>query len=145
MNMDKIMKSKRNERGQSLVELALTITLLMVLLAGVVDFGRGFFTWLALRDAAQEGAAYGSILPTDPSGLRVRVWDNLGELVGDPPSEIQVNITIITQPCLGNTIQVDVDYPNFTLTMPFLGALLGSQTLPLHATVNDTILTPTCH
>jgi hypothetical protein len=77
--------------------------------------------------------------------MEVRVWDNLEQIVGDPPNDIVVNISIITQPCLGNTIQVDVNYPNFTLTMPFLGFVLGTQTIPIHATVNDTILTPTCH
>jgi len=143
MNKEKV--TKRSERGQSLFELAISLTFLMILLAGVVDLGRGFFTWLAMRDAAQEGASYGSINPTDEVGMRNRVWDNMEQIVGDPPSDIVVNISVITQPCLGNTIQVDVNYPNFTITMPFLGAVLGSQTIPIHATVNDTILTPTCH
>jgi len=143
MNNEKV--TKRSERGQSLIELAISFTFLMILLAGAVDLGRGFFTWLAMRDAAQEGASYGSINPTDVLGMQDRVWDNMEQIVGDPSSDIVVNISVITQPCLGNTIQVDVNYPNFTITMPFLGAVLGSQTLPIHATVNDTILTPTCH
>ncbi len=37
---------KQKEYGQSMVELALTITFLMVLLAGTIDLGRAFFTWL---------------------------------------------------------------------------------------------------
>ena len=143
MNNEKV--TKRSERGQSLIELAISFTFLMILLAGAVDLGRGFFTWLAMRDAAQEGASYGSINPTDVLGMQDRVWDNMEQIVGDPSSDIVVNISVITQPCLGNTIQVDVNYPNFTITMPFLGAVLGSQTIPIHATVNDTILTPTCH
>lgn len=55
------------EQGQSLVELALSLVLLLTLLAGLVDFGRAFFTYVALRDAAQEGAAYASVI--NPSAL----------------------------------------------------------------------------
>lgn len=40
--------------------------LLLILLAGLVDFGRAFLTFVALRDAAQEGAAYASISNADP-------------------------------------------------------------------------------
>jgi hypothetical protein len=29
--------------------------------------------------------------------------------------------------------------------MPFLGAVIGSQTVPLSASATDTILTPSCH
>jgi Flp pilus assembly protein TadG len=127
-----------------MVELALTITFLMVLLAGTIDLGRAFFTWLALRDAAQEGASYGTIHPTDTTGLRARVWDNLEQIVNNPPGNIAINISV-NQPCMGNTILLDVSYNSFPLTMPFLGTILGSQTIPIHATVNDTILTPACH
>jgi len=138
-----VIQSKPKEHGQSMVELALTITFLMALLAGTIDLGRAFFTWLALRDAAQEGASYGAIEPTDIGGMQNRVWDNLEQVVSDPINDVDVDITI-ANPCLGNAIQVDVEYPDFPIAMPFLGTILGSQTIPIHATINDTILTPPC-
>jgi hypothetical protein len=138
-----VIQSKPKELGQSMVELALTITFLMALLAGTIDLGRAFFTWLALRDAAQEGASYGAIEPTDTGGMQARVWDNLEQVVSDPINDVDVDITI-ANPCGGNAIQVDVEYPDFPLAMPFLGTILGSQTIPIHATINDTILTPPC-
>ena len=140
--MKSVIQSKQKERGQSMVELALTITLLMVLLAGTVDLGRAFFTWLALRDAAQEGASYGSIYPSRVDLIRERVWDNLEQVVNDPRANVVVNIGYVDYPCLGNTILVSADYPDFPLTMPFLGTLLGSQTINIHSTVNDSILKP---
>jgi len=142
--MTNVIQSKLKEHGQSMVELALTITLLMVLLAGTIDLGRAFFTWLAMRDAAQEGATYGSIRPNDSGGLQSRVWDNLEQVVNDPVNDIDVNAIIPASPCMGETIQVNVGYPNFPLTMPFLGTILGSQTITITASVNDTILTPPC-
>ena len=140
--MKSVIQSKQKEHGQSMVELALTITLLMVLLAGTVDLGRAFFTWLALRDAAQEGASYGSVYPSRVEDIKERVWDNLEQVATDPRNAVKVIVGYIDHPCLGNTILVSVDYPNFPLTMPFLGTILGSQTLSIHATVNDSILKP---
>ncbi len=61
--MRSAIQSRQKEWGQSTVELALAATLLMTLLAGTVEIGRALFTWLAMRDAAQEGAYYGSISP----------------------------------------------------------------------------------
>lgn len=50
------------EQGQSLVELAMSLVVLLILVAGLVDLGRAFFTYVALRDAAQEGASYASVV-----------------------------------------------------------------------------------
>ena len=44
------------ERAQSLTELAISFTFLMLLLAGSVDLARAFFFYLTLADASQEGA-----------------------------------------------------------------------------------------
>jgi len=42
------------EKGQSLVEFAFGLVILMILISGIVDLGRAFFTYMALNDAAQE-------------------------------------------------------------------------------------------
>src|SRR5512143_273507 len=53
----------RHERGQSLVELAISLTVMLLLLSGAVTFGMALFSYVSLRDAAQEGALYGSFNP----------------------------------------------------------------------------------
>ena len=141
--MYRIIHKKPKEFGQSMVELALTITFLMMLLAGTIDLGRAFFTWMALRDAAQEGASYGSYKPTDITGIQNRVLDNLGQVVNNPASNITISVTT-TSCAAGHKIQVDVNYPTFPITMPFMGTILGSQVIPIHATINDTIIIPAC-
>jgi len=128
-----------------MVELAIVVTILMILLAGTVDLGRAFFTWLAMRDAAQEGAAYGSIEPYNTAELQDRVIDNLEQVVNDPLNDIDVVPTIPGGACQGDTIQVDVIYKDFPITMPFLGTILGTQAITITATVQDTVLTPPCH
>ena len=142
--MHNVIQIKQKERGQSMVELALTITFLMALLAGTIDLGRAFFTWLAMRDAAQEGASFGTFNPTNISEVQARVWDNLEQVVISPTVNINVSVDTPDGTCPGDEIIVDVDYPTFTVTMPFLGTILGSQQIPIHATINDRIIAPLC-
>jgi hypothetical protein len=132
-----------SEGGQSMVELALMFTILLLLLAGAVDFGRAFFTWLSLRDAAQEGAAYASIAPENLAEIEERAYANLDEM-NIPRADLNVEVQFFGPLCLGSTVQVDVYYPEYPLTMPFLGTVLGHQYIALHATVNDTLLRPSC-
>ena len=74
------MKNKmlsRSAGGQSLVEFAISLTAIVLLLSGAVDFGIALFTYAALRDAAQEGALYGSLNPCVPGSewLNPADWD----------------------------------------------------------------------
>ena len=57
------MKKFISERGQSLVELGVSLLILLYLLSGAAEFGVLFFQFVQLRDAAQEGALYGSMNP----------------------------------------------------------------------------------
>lgn len=51
-------RSHSRERGQSLIEVALTLPLLLFIMSIVVDLGRIYFTLIALEDAANEAALY---------------------------------------------------------------------------------------
>ena len=44
------------EKGQALVEFSLILPVFLLLLFGLVDFGRGYYTWLVVTNAAREGA-----------------------------------------------------------------------------------------
>ena len=130
------------ERGQSLTEAAIFITLLMVVLAGLIDLGRMYYTYLSLKDAAAEGAAYGSMEPTDLLGIEARVrGESPGGLI-DWSGAI-VNTTYIGPPCRGSGVQVEVTI-TYEFITPFIGAIAGSQTIPLSAEVVNTILAPGC-
>lgn len=41
-------KQRRGEHGQSLVELALSLTIILLLLAGAVDFSMAYFSFSAM-------------------------------------------------------------------------------------------------
>lgn len=143
------VKHRSKESGQSLLEFSVSMIFVLILLAGLVDLGRGLFTYMALRDAAQEGAAYGSINPTATSTIEDRVFgsstmlQSLRDQFGsDAPIDIQVNI--IGSSCTGNGIELVVTYEDFALSMPFVGAFLGSQTVDISAAAANTILSPKC-
>lgn len=166
--------------GQSLVELAISLTLLILLLSGAVTFGMAFFSYVALRDAAQEGALYGSFNPYIDANndgkfeygepvnagticTRVMAGSNSPiNMVGfscpnSAPAAGDTNYIYVVattgNACEGSTtiggvptanaLQVTVAY-NYPVFMPFVGAIIGSQSIPLHAIVTDTILEPRC-
>ena len=144
--------SRRSERGQSLVELAISLTLMLTLLAGIVDLGRAIFTLFALQDAAEEGIIYGVAFPTHCDQIRERIIYNLSNEI--LPDDIAVIVTIERNngsyaPCscipfsevyAGKELHIEVSH-TFNITMPFLGAIIG-QTIPLRTTANGIILRP---
>jgi len=133
----------RSERGQSLVEMAMSLVILLLLVGGVVDLGRAFFTFMALRDSVQEGALYGSINPTLTQEIKNHVL-NSSNMVPDMIAGDDITVTVVGAPCTGNGIRVTATYPDFPITMPFMGAIVG-QTILISATVTDTILSPGCN
>lgn len=129
-----------------MVELAITLTVMLMLLAGAVEFGIALFQFVQLRDAAQEGALYGSIHPGDDTNIAARVRSaSLSpiDLQTDPGVAIVINYPDGSPNCEGKGIQVDVSYPH-QISMPFIGPIIGSTTIPLTASVTDTILAPVC-
>jgi Flp pilus assembly protein TadG len=148
MKIPNLLNKRRNhssEVGQSLVELALIITFLIILVAGLVDLGRMIFTYLTMRDAAQEGAVYGSIEPAQCTNIAKRVEDNLPLYQTFDPVLIEINgaeCTAVTNACSRDIITVTVS-GDFDIRMPLLGLITG-DTVELSATINDTILSPDC-
>lgn len=136
--------SKRSERGQSLVELAVSLTVIMLLLSGAVDFAIAYFSFTAMQDAAQEGALYGSINPTDEAGIISRIRNASTNPVDLADEDlVDVVVTLPGDACEGNELQINVVY-NYPISMPFIGAIIGSQQIRLNANVTDTILQPIC-
>ena len=135
------MKNIKTERGQSLVELSVSLVLLLMLLAGAVEFGMAFFQFVQLRDAAQEGALYGSMNPDDTANITARVQG---------ASNSPINLTTITPVitytgahCEGEGIKVELTYRH-NIFMPFIPQAIGRNYIDLKASVTDTILSPVC-
>lgn len=50
-----------SQKGQSLVEMALILPILLLLLMGIIDFGWIFANQIELQNAARDGARYASV------------------------------------------------------------------------------------
>lgn len=133
-----------SDKGQSLVELAISFVVLIYLLSGAAEFGIAFFQFVQLRDAAQEGALYGSIYPDDINGIEDRVRNSSSTPLDLNSSNVHVTIQYgHALKCEGNFIKVIVSYPH-KIFMPFMPQLLNTDVLWLHGEVSDTILRPVC-
>jgi len=60
--VNKILHSKK---GQALVEMAFVLPILILLIMGIVEFGRILNSYLIITNASREGARYASIQSTD--------------------------------------------------------------------------------
>ena len=82
----KAVKRGSTQTGQTLLEFALVVLFLVVVLVGIIDFSRFFFSYGTLANAAREGARYGIIYPRnvdggdspDPNNIMYRARERLG-------------------------------------------------------------------
>jgi Flp pilus assembly protein TadG len=65
---------RRGQEGVAAVEFALCLIPLLLVIAGIIDFGDAFFTKQVVTNASRAGVRYGIrwvTNPTDPSGQRL--------------------------------------------------------------------------
>jgi len=135
----------QEEAGQGLVELALGVTVLLMLVMGIADLGRAYFTYVALGNAAGEGAAYGSFYPScpyatsgpscaDPNNVdyRTRHESKQGLIDTSKISNVIVELSDPQNPRLGDTITVTVQYDYDWIT-PFFRTFTGRSSIELRA------------
>ena len=148
-------EKKRGERGQSFAEFAISLIFLLVLVSAVIDLGWAFYTMIAMRDAAQEAAVYGSMCPNHPDLImdRLRYSASVPLDMDDiDPANIDVCIVdpdnppdscdagpVLSSPALKKGIRVEVMVEHQIRT-PFLSTFIGTPTYPLRVDVTDTIL-----
>lgn len=123
--MTEVDKQIDRQRGGSLVETAMALLLLLMLLAGVVDVGRGFGNYVIITNAAREGARYGARFSWHEAGIRSAVAAEAAES-GVPPEALGISIAGLNA-LAGETIRVTVTYDFATI----LGGILGASTLSL--------------
>jgi len=128
---------RRGERGQSLVELALTLPVLLLLLVGVVEVGNGLNTYMTVVDAARDGARLGSKGSASDSEIQSLVQTEMGRL----PNQVQLgDITVERNvvspgPPTRSSIRVTVCYNHspilsLPLVMPNPLRMCSSTTMP---------------
>lgn len=158
----KLSSGWKRARGQSFVELGLSLLFLLTLLAVVIDLGWAFYTMVALRDVAQEAAAFGAMCPDEPALIEERLRQSasapirMEDLEGgnveicivdstpaDHPALFECDAADNEDPERGNSVRIAVRIQHQIL-VPFVGGFIGTQTYPLTATSTNTILVEEC-
>jgi Flp pilus assembly protein TadG len=86
----------RSERGQSLVEFALTLPMLLVVMLMVTEFGRALFQYNILAQATREGARVGVVSAEDavPVDGPARMTELLNAAGIDPLDLSELSCTV---------------------------------------------------
>lgn len=119
----------RKEDGQSLVEFALILPLFLLLLIGVIDFGRILYTHMQLELVSQESVRLGGLGKTDDE---IRAYAKNQFTQGDS-SRLTVDISPAGTRKPGTYVTVAISYPETLLKA------LGNMAVPYTIKTSSTI------
>jgi Flp pilus assembly protein TadG len=131
----------RDNRGQELVEYALTLPILLLLILGIVEFGMAIFAYNTIANAAREGARVGAVVPIlsaddlTPATQTIEnaVRDRTGGLALNRPGSINVVITYTESTTDTDMVQVTVNYSHTLITGMIMQAAGGDAQLHLQS------------
>lgn len=139
-----------SSHGQALVEFALILPVLLLMLVIAIDFGRLFFSYIEINNAAREGAAYGLREPTDIVTITSRARQETNAQAQRGENAITVTTTCATGSgtaidCSlatggagpGNRLTVNVNEP-FTFLTPLMSGFFGGN-LQLNASATSVV------
>jgi Flp pilus assembly protein TadG len=134
--MKQVKRFDSSERGATLVEFSLAVTVLLTAMFGVVEFGRALWTHNALTDAARRGARYATLhTPADVANVKnvVVYGDEAGGtqpvVPNLTPSNVTVNYTDIG--VNKGTVSVGITGYQFQFVIPIIGTTI---TMPAYST-----------
>lgn len=134
-----ICRRSRLREGQSLVEFALILPVLLLILLGLFDFGRAIYAYNSIANAAREAARVAIVDQTVSGGVPVAAAEaaNQATALGLDPSDandVQVRYRLpdLSAACpdrwFGCIAEVRVQY-QFQPITPVIGTLIGPITL----------------
>lgn len=134
-----VRRLRRTETGQSLVEFAIVLPVLLGLVVGIFEFGRAWNVFQVLTNAAREGARLSVVRTTGSEGeVENAIHDYLNRAGLDP------SLTTIAIDNFGGgtgqPVSVRLEYPyEFQFLGPIVGFLGdGSGSLPGSVTLSTT-------
>lgn len=113
----------RSRNGAAAVELAVCLPLLMLVVLGCVDFGRGLYHYIALQNSAQAAALHASM--NSYVGATKAAWDDavlkaardeMEQQIGYVRDQLTLQTPVVTIDELGQRrVRVVAEYPFRTL------------------------------
>jgi Flp pilus assembly protein TadG len=115
---------REGERGQSVVEFGLVVVVLLLLVAGIVDFGRLLNAWIVVGASAREAARQAAV---GRSTAAVTATARSFALVpGLDPGTVTVALSYsASPPKAGDAVTVTVIAPQFEIVTPLVRLALG--------------------
>jgi Flp pilus assembly protein TadG len=128
----------QKQDGSVILETALMISVLLILMFGMVDFGRVMYTTNSLVSAAREGARFGATQSTVNTGAiqdTVLARFNPYRFGGDNLLKANVTATAVGTPT--TSIRVSISYP-FTWITPVaaVASLIANGTVAYGSTLH---------
>lgn len=145
--------SHARSRGQSLVELALILPVLLLLALAALDLGRLFYAQITLTNAAREGAMEASLNPTsfvagsacNAASNRIMcatVGEAANSFVTVAPADVQRQCSPACAKAANTTVTVTVT-GRFRLITPAIEVFTGGRDLRLASTATaDVVMLP---
>jgi Flp pilus assembly protein TadG len=127
---------RRNERGSTLVEFAIGVTVFVTAMFAVLEFGRALWVHNALSDAARRGARY-AVLHSSASADEVKNVVVYGDPAGtgNPMLEnlttTNVNVVYTGFGLNDGTVSVSITGYQFRFVIPIVGTTI---TMPSYTT-----------
>lgn len=113
---------RRTQGGQSLVEVAFVLPILVLILLGIFDFGRAVYAYNAVSNAAREAVRL-AIVDQNAAAVEAQAQDSALGLDG---SSVSVTFTTCPAPVqIGCPATVTVDH-QWTAITPIIGSIIGS-------------------
>ena len=132
--------------GQSLVEIAISLPVLLLIVLGLADFGRAFYYTSAIANAAREGAIYVSRQPSaSAASVTQHACNETGFAAYNTAcSGFAATVTCNVSPCSNAsevTVQVTYDLKLITAFMAQRILPAGADTIHLRAASKFPIVT----
>jgi hypothetical protein len=118
----------QDERGTSLVELALILPTFLLFVVGMFDFGMAVYSRNALANAARDGARFASVDPNNTACIAT-VAASRSSLARLTASDVDVEVDSAS---LGQPVTVSVESQYEPIT-PMIEQLIGASSLTLRA------------
>ena len=121
----------RARAGNAVVEVAIVLAFLLMVLFGIIDFGRAWWNSNIMHTACREGARLAAVsAPADSADVIQRIRDVLSTAAINPdPSDIRLTWPPEGDPLSPVTVEINYDFD--LIAGPILGVIPG--TIPLSA------------
>lgn len=124
-----VLHASKKQRGAAAVELAILLPVVLLIIGGIVDFGRVFFTKIELTNAAREGARAAIVTGTPATGITARVT---AAVPGIDPARLSIVATPSCTAGATNDVTVSVTMPTFEwiILKPAMNMVRAGSNLP---------------